>query len=134
MDVLDRTGSLFLKESATATRQIALNEMKQAGESKLLTMATAPFQSPKRLLGDRINDFLFGKYSKNLADAMLSKRAATQLTKLLKLKPKSRELIAQTSTFLTMVSKGLFSDAGADQMPHVLRAPTVGPGRPRMTR
>jgi hypothetical protein len=108
MEVLKRSGIILGKESATATRTLALEEMKRQGESRMIMAVTRPLYTPKRLIGDTINEMMFGKYSKELADAMVSERAARQLAKMKQLKPGSAKLLNQFSTFLSMTLGGDF--------------------------
>ena len=108
MEVLKRSGIILGKESATATRQIALEEMKRQGESRMIMAATRPLYTPKRLIGDTVNAMMFGKYAKELAEAMTSERAARQLARMKQLKPGTAKMLNQLSTFLSMTIGGDF--------------------------
>jgi len=106
MKVLERTGMILGKESATATRQLALEEMKRAGQSKFIMASTRPLYTYQRIIGDYLNEVMMGKSSKNLAEIMVSKRAAEQLNRMVQLKPNSEKLIRQFATFFGLTTGG----------------------------
>ena len=137
MEVLERSGMILGRESATATRQVMLEDM---GGGQLIKRgiraATRPLYTKERILGDKLLESILQRNSKRLAEAMTSPSAARQLEKMLKLSPSAEKLIPQVTTFLTMISNGEFSsdDAGRDRIPDVLKMPTEIPGLPRLTR
>ena len=113
-DILRRTGLIFGKESATATRQEMLKEMKAASGSKLIDYfrnleATRP---ATWMGGDQfllwMQDTLFNRYNKELSEAMLSDKASARLRHIWQLSPKSKERIRQLGTFLGLVIGGEF--------------------------
>lgn len=109
-EVLDRTGLILGKESTTATRGIQLSRMHEEAESKLIMSATRPLYTYQRFFGDKLNEVLFTKSNERLASAMLSPKAATELQRMLQLKPKSQKLLTQFGAFLTSVSEGEFEE------------------------
>lgn len=119
MEVLERTGLLFGKESATATRQVALSRARAEGslvEKGLEYAGSVDVTKPSSIVGaklwiDRIRETLFAKRNERVLDAMLDQRGADQLRSMLKLTPRSRNLIRAFGVFTTQLGEGARSAA-----------------------
>jgi len=108
MQVLERTGMILGKESATASRQVMLEEMQGKTLGRVVRAATRPLYTKERLLGDRLLESVLSKNAKNLAEAMTSEKASQQLQRMLQLSKRGQNVLAQFTTFLTLVSSGEF--------------------------
>lgn len=103
MDVLRRSGLIFRKESATATRQIEIAELKRAERSKIAAALDIDVTHPFKRVANWIDDALFGKNQEALAKALLSDDAAQRMRKMKRLSPKSEKLIIELGTFMGLV-------------------------------
>jgi len=116
MEVLDRTGSILGKESATATRLVSLGKQQTEAEGvlgKFIRASTRPLLTKKRIIGDYVNTIRTEKFQEKLADAMLSERAGRQLQNILKMDPKREVFTKRISLFLTQVAAGDFGGSRA---------------------
>jgi hypothetical protein len=104
MEVLQRSGITFVKESGTATRQESLKKLHRETELETLTILTSPFRTPKRTIADRINELRFGRGARELAEKIVDPRAADQLAEMRRMSPKSEDLIKSLSIFLALES------------------------------
>ena len=148
MEVMQRTGLIMKKESATATRQVLIQELgAQAGEGlagKIIRAQTRPLYTKTRIVGDwfrKMNTLIKqGKADKELrklVDVLLSGDAAKQLEKMIQLSPRSVKLIPQFATFLGLTTKGEVSRKRAksrDVLPPALQPPLRNRLRPIRTR
>ena len=105
MKVMDRAGLILQKESATATRQVKIEDLKQKAEipfvSAILKTAAYPMRTPLKTGIDKFHDWLFTERNKHLLDLMSSPKAAKQLQSMLQLKPGSQKFLRQLGTFLS---------------------------------
>lgn len=104
MEVLQKTGLTFGKESATATRQEELKSLGRETQSEFLTIATSPFRTPERTIADRINAVRFGAGARELAEKILDPKSGSELAKIKRLSPRSEQLIKQVSVFLAITA------------------------------
>lgn len=102
MEVLGRTGLTFKSESTTATRTMALQEMRDEFESSAVNAATQPLKAPRILLGNKLNELKFEKGAKKLAEALVDDGAAAELARLKQLSPKSEALIKGVASFFEL--------------------------------
>lgn len=109
MKVLERSGMILGGESATATRQVMLEELQGKTLGRVMRAATRPLYTKERLLGDRLLESILSKNARNLAEAMISEKAASQLKRMYQLSPTSQKLLPAVTNFLGMVSAGEFS-------------------------
>lgn len=109
MKVLERSGMILSKESATATRQTMLEQMGGKGLRKGVRAIVQPLYTKKRLFGDALLESILHKKAKLLAEAMTSKSAAEQLNKMFQLGPSAEKAFPAMTNFLSMVSYGAFS-------------------------
>lgn len=137
MKVLDRSGLILGRESTTATRQVQLRQMRMDSRipyaSSMMETAAQPLRTPWRVAVEKIHENLFRKYNERLADAMASEKASRDLQAMLRLKPRSIELIKRLSTFLGSAGGGDYSRdleqaAWRDRRPETLGR-LVPPGR-----
>lgn len=105
MKVLDRAGLILQKESATATRQVKIEDLKRRAEipfvSSALKTLAYPMRTPLKTGIDKFHDWLFTQQNKNLLDLMSSPKAARQIQNMLRLKPGSQKLLRQLGTFVS---------------------------------
>jgi hypothetical protein len=114
-DILRRTSLTAGKESATATRQIALKDLEGQGKSKLVAMGDFNVTQPFAQISRKMNDLLFGKYQKQLATAMLNPNALKQLGRARAIKDSTKRVKA-FSTFLSLAIGGEFAKADLPDM------------------
>jgi len=115
-DVLKKTSLTTGKESATATRQIALKQMREKGESKLLRLGEFDITAPFKGISRKLNDLLFGRYNKKLAEALISPKAAKRLEKIGKLSNDTKKQMREFSTFLSLAIGGEYTKPGLEEM------------------
>jgi hypothetical protein len=128
MAVLQRSGMILGKQSATATRQAMMEEMGGKGLRKGVRAITQPLYTKKRLFGDMLLESVLHKNSKLLAEAMTSKSAADQLNKMFQLGPGSEKAFPAMTNFLSMVAFGAFSrDSAKTRMKDILPDAISGP-------
>lgn len=114
MEVLDKTSLITGKESATASRLISAQKMQAEATGqigKFIERSTRVMVTRKRQIGDYINTIRTEKFQENLAEAMMSDRAARQLQKILKLDPKTEVFLKRVSLLLTQIAAGDFGGA-----------------------
>ena len=117
--VLDRTGLILGRESTTATRLIQLEKFGGMG-AQIAKGVAYPLHTWKMTVYNKVMNILGGRYSENLADAMLSPKAAKQLESMLQLKPGSQKLLQQLGTFVTLVGGGhLLRESEKKRIPNV---------------
>ena len=131
MTVLKRSGLILGKESATATRQAMMEEMQGPSLSRVVRVISRPLVTKEKIFGDQLLQSVLYKNAKQLAEVMTSEKAAVQLKKMMKLPPTVKKVLPQFTTFLTMVSKGSFSDYGKDTIPEKIKV--MPQGRHRLT-
>jgi len=102
--VLDRAGLILGKESTTATRLVQLEKFGGGTAEGVAKAIAFPLHTWKMSLFNKLKTLFGSRYSENLADAMLSPKAAKQLQTMLQLKPGSQKLIQQLGAFATMVT------------------------------
>lgn len=113
MEVLRRTGLIFGKESTTATRQVALEGMKRDARAVIANALKIDVTKPGKQFAEAIDNALFERYQEQVIDAMLSEKAANQLSKLRQLKPGTQKFLGQLGIFMGLLTSGKFSqDAG----------------------
>ena len=100
MDVLQKTGLTFGKESATATRQEQLKGLQRTFGSEIAKTATRPLRTPERVIADRIDEFRFKRGTRQIAELLLSPDAETQIKQMKLLSPRSEQLIKQVAVFM----------------------------------
>ncbi len=112
MKVLDRSGLILGRESTTATRQVQLRQMRMDSRipyaSSMMETAAQPLRTPWRVAVEKIHENLFRKYNERLADAMASQKASKDLQAMLRLNPRSIELIKRLSAFLGSAGGGAY--------------------------
>lgn len=128
-EVMNRSGLILGKESTTATRQYQLQGMKEealpAGFRYAEEMVNRPWNPFVWVGGPQMVESarraFFERSNERLANAMLSPRAATELQRMLRLKPESQALLRRITAFLTSVSGGEFEEIqGQSTRPDVL--------------
>ncbi|KKK84442.1 hypothetical protein LCGC14_2783300, partial [marine sediment metagenome] len=100
MEVLQKTGLTFAKESATATRQAELRALERETQMEVLTIATSPFRTPERTIADRVNALRFGRGARELAEKILDPEAGAELARIKRLSPRSEDLINSVAVIL----------------------------------
>jgi len=115
-DILRRTSLTTGKESATASRQVALNKLKEQGESKIVGLGEFRITQPFAQISKKINDLLFGNFQTRLADALVSPQAAKRLEKVRSLSGSREKQIKAFSTFLSLAIGGEYSKPGLPEM------------------
>jgi len=109
MEVLESAGVILGKESATATRQAMMEEIGGKGLRSVVRAWTRPLVTKEKVIGDRMLESILYGNARKLADAMVSEKAAVQLSKIKHLGPKSELFIPALTTFLAMVKSGAYS-------------------------
>ena len=103
MEVLQRTGLTFGKEATTAIRQLELARLDRELTGVVGQVAetmTTPFQTPRRLFVDKMNELRYGRGARELAELILDPEAGKQLKKIKRLSPRSDLLIRQLGVFM----------------------------------
>ena len=114
-DILRRTSLTAGAESRTAPAQIALQEMKGEGGSKIAGLMQFNVTQPMAQIGQKINQTMFGKYQKQLAEAMLNPNAIKEIKKIKGITNKTKRL-KTFSTFLSLVIGGEYAKPGLPEM------------------
>lgn len=102
MDVLERTGLTFGRESTTAIRQQAIEDLKRESVPSAVQVMNTPMQTPRIVLGAKLQDIFYGRGATKLAEALVDERAATELATLKALKPGSEGLVKGVAEFLEL--------------------------------
>jgi hypothetical protein len=139
MKVFERTALTVGRESTTATRQVSLAKLEEEAKGvtgKLIRAATRPLYTYQRIGGDFMTRLRSDRYKEQLADLLLSGKAATQLQSMLRLKPGSQILLKRLSVFLTTlggveVRQRRVRSKYKDVYPAILTKPQLIPGEPR---
>lgn len=102
--VLSRTGALFKRESATATRQVAIQEMEQELGKTGVGLAAGALdfaRSPVRTtVGYIRNTLARPEYQRKVLEALQDPAVAQELARMKRLPPKSRQLAAAVGAFV----------------------------------
>jgi hypothetical protein len=128
MTVLSRSGMILGKESATASRQIMMEELGGRSLRSFVRAATRPLITKETVIGDRLLESLLYRNAKKLAEAMTSERAARQLEKMMRLPETAENLFPMVTNFMGMVISGEYSrekdrEKKKDVLPEILRTP-----------
>lgn len=107
-DVMRLVSQTYGKESATATRQIALDEMRRSSGSTGIGLLKSARSIGTSTL-NYIDDTIFGKYQNELANAMLSEKATKELARLKQLNPNTEEFLLGLNSFLGMAAAGVYA-------------------------
>ena len=103
-EVLRATGATFGSESTTAVRQEMQKKWSTVFRGKVVTAVTQPLQSPKILLGNKINQKMYDQGMKDLLKHLMDEKSILELNKLKKLKPGSAALIQGVTAFIELSS------------------------------
>ena len=114
-EVMRRISLIYGKESATATRQASQQEMKSAGTT-LASKVVRGVRSLGTSTIDWIDDITAGNYNQELAEAMVSPKAAKQLQKLKQLSPGSEKFLLGMESFIGLIAAGEFASSAKIQI------------------
>ena len=107
-EIMRKVGTVYGKESATATRQESLKEMRRESGGIVRDAAKAARTLFNSVL-ENVDEVAFEKYQDELVFAFGSEDAAKQLMKLKQLNPKSEKFLTGLNTFMASVAAGVFS-------------------------
>jgi hypothetical protein len=113
--VLDRAG-VILKRSGVTPKGELMEEIGGGALRKATRAITRPLYTRERLVGDWWLGVRMGKKSKELAEAMVSKKASKQLNRMYQLSPQSEKLIPMLSDFIAIMGGGALKRSHVGEM------------------
>lgn len=134
-DMLRRVGMVVRKESTTATRQMATEEIENeafgfGGISRTLRLVAHPMYTKRRLIAEKLNDFMTEKAQRLVSDALVNPATTKHLQKIKHLSLNTEKGVKAATTLMSLILGGHFSRKWEEpETPFGATLQAIGQGR-----